>query len=177
MSNTDIEEEIKKFNDSREKEIDLDKKRKDLQEKKILVDSYKYDYELAKINKNEEDLKRVQEANVGILDETKIAKIQEDNRNYLNNLNDSFVFLDPNLSKLVTAWNGNLILLGAKTGGGKSSFTANLILSTILQKNPNTNKNRRVLVISNEEAALSVYNRLTCLKEDWDYSEQKEFTQ
>jgi hypothetical protein len=167
---------LAEFNKKLEEDKNLDKKKREFQEK-LIVDSYKYDNELAKISKNEEDIERLKNINVGVLDEEKINKIQQDNRNYLNNLNDSLVFLDVNLSKLVTAWAGNLILVGSKTGGGKSSLTANLIFTTILQKNPKTNKNRKVLVISNEEASFSVYNRLTCLTKSWNYSDQDSFTE
>lgn len=167
---------LAEFNKKIEEDRSLDKKKKEFQEKKLLVDSYKYDIELAKINKNEQDIARLNNANIGVLDEDKIIKIQKDNTDYLENLNDSLVFLDKNLSKFVTAWPGNLILVGSKTGGGKSSLTANLILSTILQLNPKTGKNRRALVISNEEASFSVYNRLTCLAKEWNYSDQDAFT-
>jgi replicative DNA helicase len=168
---------LAEFNKKLEEDKNLDKRKKELQEKKFLVDSYKYDNELAKITKNEADIERLKNINVGVLDDEKIAKIQQDNRNYLANLNDSLVFLDTILSKLVTAWPGNLILVGSKTGGGKSSLTGNLIFTTILQKNPKTGKNRKVLVISNEESAFSVYNRLTCLVKGWNYSDQDDFTE
>jgi len=165
------------FNKKIEEDKVLDKKRREFQEKKLLVDSYKYDNELAKITKNEQDIERLKSINVGVLDEEKIAKIQKDNRGYLDNLKDSLIFLDTSLSKLVTAWAGNLILVGSKTGGGKSSLTANLILTTIMQKNPKTGKNRKALVLSNEEAGFSVYNRLTCLVKGWNYSDQDKFTE
>jgi replicative DNA helicase len=155
---------------------ELAKKKKDLADKKLFVDTYKYTNELEKILQNEEDIKRSEGANVGVLDEEKIAKIEKENRDYLSNLNDSLVFLDKNLTKLVTAWPGNLILIGANTNGGKSSLTANLMLSTILQKKPSTGKNRRVLVISNEESTFSVYNRLTCLVRNWNYADQQDFS-
>jgi hypothetical protein len=168
---------LAEFQKKLEEDKGFDKKRKELQEKKLIVDSYKYDNELTKITQNEEDIKRISSVNVGILDENQIAEIQEENRNYLNNLNDSLVFLDPKLSKLVTAWAGNLILVGAVTNGGKSSLTANLMLKTITQKKPTTGKNRTVLVISNEEDPYAVYNRLTCLVKGWSYSDQDDYTQ
>lgn len=168
---------LAEFNKKLEEDKNLDKKKREFQEKKLLVDSYKYDNELLKITKNEADIERLKNINVGVLDEEKIAKIQNDNRNYLSNLKDSLVFLDTSFSKLVTAWAGNLILVGSKTGGGKSSLTANLILTTILQKSPKTGKNRKVLVLSNEESGFSVYNRLTCLVKTWNYSDQDNFTE
>lgn len=161
----------------RQKDREIKRQNEELRIKKLKVDLYKYDNELVKIEKNEQDIERLKVTNVGVSDDEKIAKIQQDNRNYLNNLNDSLIFLDPNLSKLITAWAGNLILIGSKTGGGKSSVTANLMLSTILQTNPATKKNRKALVISNEESAFSVYNRLTCLVKEWNYSDQDNFTQ
>lgn len=168
---------LAEFNKKLEEDKNLDRKKKEFQEKKLLVDSYKYDNELAKITKNEADIERLKNINVGVLDDDKIAKIQQDNRNYLSNLSDSLVFLDTSFTKLVTAWPGNLILIGSKTGGGKSSLTANLIFTTIVQKNPKTGKNRRALVLSNEESGFSVYNRLTSLVKGWNYSDQDNFTE
>jgi hypothetical protein len=172
-----LAEFARKLEEEDTEEKELNQKRKEFQQKKLFVDSYKYDNELTKIKQNEEDIKRISGANVGVLDEEKINKIKEENRNYLNNLNDGLIFLDPNLTKLITAWPGNLILIGAATNGGKSSLTANLMLKTIIQKKPSTKENRKILVISNEESPYSVYNRLTCLVKGWNYNKQDEFTQ
>jgi len=172
-----ISEALEKFNASLEKDKELDKKKESLREKKLIVDDHKYTNELEKIRQNELDLKRITDSNVGILDEEKILKIQEENRNYLNNLNDSLVFLDPKLTKLISAWPGNLILVGSCTNGGKSTLTANLMLKTIGQKRASDGKNRTVLVISNEESPYSVYNRLTCLVRGYNFNDIDNFTQ
>lgn len=166
---------LEEFKKKLQNEDDLDLRKKEFQNKKLYVDSYKYDNELAKINQNEEDIKRISDANVGILTDAKILKIQEENRNYLSHLKGSLMFLDKGLGKLVTAWPGNLILVGSVTNGGKSSLTANLMLKTIGQLNPLTGKNRTVLVISNEEAPYSVYNRLTCLVKGWNFNNIEDF--
>ena len=108
-------------------------------------------------------------------EEIKVTKLK--NRIYLDGAKSGMLFMNKVFHKFVPMWAGNIILVGGRTGGGKSSATANLILSTIEQINPITGKNRKVLVISNEEAPLQVYNRLTCLIHKYNYQKQEEFTE
>lgn len=170
-------EALKKFQADLEKDKNLDKKKKDLQEKKLLVEDYKYTNELERIKKSEEDLKIAKIVNVGIMSDEDILNVQENSRVYFEGAKNGMLFLHENFRKWVPMWGGNIILIGARTGGGKSSVAANLIFSTIQQKNPITGKNRKVLCISAEETPVQVFSRLSCLARNWNFNEQDEFTE
>ncbi len=170
-------EALKKFQDDLEKDKDLDKKKKEVQEKKLFVEDYKYTNELERIKKSEEDLKIAKVVNVGIMSDEDILNVQENSRVYFEGAKNGMMFLHENFRKWVPLWGGNIVLIGARTGGGKSSVAANLIFSTIQQKNPVTGKNRKVLCLSAEETPVQVFSRLTCLAKNYNFNEQDEFTE
>jgi len=142
-----------------------------------LVEDYKYTNELERIRKNEEDLKVAEKVNVGIMTDEDIVSVQNKSRFYLENAKNGMLFLHETFRKWVPCWAGNIILIGARTGAGKSSVAANLMLNTIQQVNPVTGKNRKVLCISAEETLTQVFSRLTCLLRGYNYNEQDEFTE
>lgn len=172
-----VSEALKKFQDDLEKDKNLDKKIKDLKEKKLFVEDYKYTNELERIKKSEEDLKIAKVVNVGVMSDEDIAGVQENSRIYFEGAKNGMVFLHENFRKWIPMWGGNIVLIGARTGGGKSSVAANLMYSTIQQKNPLTSKNRKVLCISAEETPTQVFARLTCLFKNYNFNEQDEFTE
>ena len=106
-----------------------------------------------------------------------IRNVQENSRTYFEGAKNGMVFLNESFRKWVPLWGGNIVLIGARTGGGKSSVAANLIFSTIQQKNPVTGKNRKVLCISAEETPVQVFSQLSCLARNWNFNEQDEFTE
>ena len=167
---------LAEFNRKLEEDKNFDKKKKEVQEKKLLVEDYKYTNELERIRKSEEDLKIAKVVNVGIMSEEDIQAVQENSRVYFEGAKNGMLFLHESFRKWVPMWGGNIILIGARTGGGKSSVAANLIFSTIQQKNPNTGKNRKVLCLSAEETPVQVFSRLTCLAKNYNFNEQDEFT-
>lgn len=174
--NNQTSETLKRFQESIEKDKELDKKKEELQKNKLLVESHKYLNELERIQKGEENISRTTNVNVGVLTDENILEIQKKNREYLDGAKNGMEFLNKELAKIVPFWPGSLALVAARTGGGKSSLTANLIVSTIRQKNPLTGENRKVLTISSEEIPLMVYNRLTCFIKNYNYDAQDEFT-
>lgn len=171
---------LKKFQEALEQDKEKDSINKarweELKEKKLLVETHKYSNELERIKKGEEDIQRSASVNVGILSDEAILDIQNKNRAYLDGAKNGMFFLSKEMAKIVPFWPGTLALVGSRTGGGKSSLTANLIVSTLGQVNPLTGKNRKVLTISCEESPLQVYNRLTCLVKHYNYDAQDEFT-
>jgi replicative DNA helicase len=172
-----VSETLKKFQDDLEKDKILDEKKKELQQNKLLVESHRYTNELARIEKGEEGIKRTSNVNVGLLTEENILDMQNQNKAYLDGAKNGMMFLNKELSKIVPFWPGCLALIGARTGGGKSSLAANLIVSTLRQINPITGKNRKVLLISAEELPITCYNRLTCHVKNFNFDAQDEFTE
>ena len=168
---------LAEFNRKLEEDKNLDKKRKEVQDKKLLVEDRRYSNELERIQKGEEDMLRTSNVNVGVLTDEDILTIQKQNRAHLEASKNSMMFLNKEFSKIVPFFPGTLALIGARTGGGKSSLAANLITSTVRQINPITGNNRRVLLISSEELPITCYNRLTCHIKDMNFDAQDEFTE
>ncbi len=168
---------LAEFNRKLEEDKNLDKKRKEVQDKKLLVEDRRYSNELERIQKGDEDMLRTSNVNVGVLTDEDILTIQKQNRAHLEASKNSMMFLNKEFSKIVPFFPGTLALIGARTGGGKSSLAANLITSTVRQINPITGNNRRVLLISSEELPITCYNRLTCHIKDMNFDAQDEFTE
>jgi len=172
---------LKKYQEGIEQDAikakELSKKKEALQEKRLFVDTYKYEQEYQKIVKNEEDIAKSKNANVGIMTDEEITSIVEENEGYFRGTKSSMMFMNECFKDHVSCWPGNIILCGGISGKGKSTAVANLVLSTIKQKNPTTGSNRKVLVISPEERPSQVYARLTCLYKGYNFNKQNEFNE
>jgi archaellum biogenesis ATPase FlaH len=81
----------------------------------------------------------------------------------------SLPFITSKLTKLVPLYYPNLILVGALTGSGKTTASANIVHQLLKDK-------KKVLIISNEELVLDVYTRIACLDLDLNINERLNFT-
>jgi replicative DNA helicase len=79
-------------------------------------------------------------------------------------------FITPDLTKLVPFYFPNLILVGALTGSGKTTASANIVHRLLKDK-------KKVLIISNEELILDVYTRIACLELDLNINDRHNFTE
>lgn len=170
-------EALKQFQEQLEADKSFDKRKKEVLEKRLLVDEYKLTNELNKINKNEEDANNLANIKVDCLSDEAIDDIVLKNKLYLEGAKNSLSFLTPDLGKIIPMWPGNLILVGSESGSGKSSTATNLALNTLKQKNPVTGKPRKVLYISNEETMIAFMNKMTCLCHGYNYDNQDDFTE
>ena len=100
----------------------------------------------------------------------KIMQIAEEGDEYLKLARDAKPFINNDFVGMVPYFARNVILAGAPSGNGKSTICANLAYHALLL-------GQKILVISNEEASIDVYNRITCLIKGWAYTEHSNFTQ
>ena len=179
MSNTKKpqSEALKRFQEQLEEDKSVDKRAKEVKEKRLLVDEYRLTNELNKINKNEEDAAKIANLRVDSLSDEAIDDLVLKNKLYLEGAKNSLSFLTAELGKIVPMWPGNIILIGSTSGSGKSSTATNLALNTLKQINPITGKPRRVLYISNEETTITFMNKMTCLVRGYNYDKQDDFTE
>jgi replicative DNA helicase len=161
-------------------EIEMQAKVEELNKKSKARQAYINDkrttYELAQLTKNEKELVIARQTNFGMMTDEAIAQIQQSNMDYIEAAKEKLIFINEAFNGKVPFFRKNLILIGAKTGDGKSTTVANIVFSTLRQKNKVTGKKCRCLVITNEEAPSDVYNRITCHLKGWKYTGHDKFT-
>ncbi len=125
------------------------------------------DYDkLQEAKRQEEVLKR---ADLSQMSDEAVAEIQADIEAYLDAANNSMVFVDDVFKGVVPLFPKNVILIGAASGEGKSTISANVTLHCMKQ-------GAKILVLTNEENIGDIYNRVTCLTKDWNYQSHEQFT-
>jgi DnaB-like helicase C terminal domain len=171
------DESKRKLQEELAKQAELERIKKQTQAKRIVLDSKRIDLEMSKVERAEADLRRAQTTSFGQIPDQLLQEIQKDNRDYITAAKKSMVFINETFGGVVPFFRKNLILIGGKTGEGKSTTVANIVWSTIQQKNPETGEWRKALVISNEEVAADVYNRVTCQAHGWHYTNHDKFSE
>lgn len=160
------------------KVAEIEALQKDTAKKKAILDNKRVTTQFAQVEQNEKDLAVAQSTNFGAMSEAQIKKIQQENADYMEAAKTGMFFVNENaFGNFVPFFRKNFILIGGKTGDGKSTTVANIVHSVISQKNPQTGKVRRALVITNEERAEDFYNRVTCLIKGWHYTNHDKFTE
>lgn len=155
---------------------ELDRRKKELQAKELILKERRTDNELEKLQKNDRDLATAQSTRYGGLSDDQIANVQKESREYIEAARNGIVFINSAFSGKVPFFRKNLILIGGKTGEGKSTTVANIVATTMREISPITGKRCRVLVLTNEEKAEDVYNRITCFAKGWHYTNHDKFT-
>lgn len=151
-------------------EIDLDKKKKELEAARINV---QYD----RFKENEEKHKTIKETKFGTISDERAEELAQESTEYLNKVSTPVCFINKEFKGVVPLFEKNLILIGADSGDGKSTAVANIVRTIIAQQDPKTGKTRRCLVITNEENIVDFYNRITCLIKGWHYVDHDQFTE
>jgi replicative DNA helicase len=167
---TDIKQEFKE-------NMELEELKAKTAAKKARLEAKYVDSKLEQMEQNERDMATASSTNYGAMSTEQILKIQQDNDDYMDAAKHAMEFINPVFDNLIPFFRKNFILIGARTGEGKSTAVANIAFNTILRTNPATGKTRRVLVITNEERAEDFYNRVTALSKGWHYTNHNKFTQ
>jgi replicative DNA helicase len=154
----------------------LEQKKTDVQAKELIVRERRADIAVKTIQENERNAEIAKNTDYGTLSDEEIQKKQQENTQYMQAARNKMRFINKSFDQAVPYFRKNLILIGGKTGEGKSTTVANIVRETIRHINPATGKRGRVLVLTNEEKSEDVFNRITCLAKEWHYVNHDKFT-
>lgn len=176
MSETKPIETADDFVKKIEETAKIEKLKSDTANKKAVLDNKKVTAALELVQRNENELNITLNTNFGALTKEQIEQLQKDNDEYMEAAKHQMLFVCDTFVGVVPFFRKNFILIGGRTGDGKSTTVANIVYKTLTTKDPRTNKTRRVLVLTNEEKAEDFYNRVTCLIKGWHYTNHSKFT-
>jgi archaellum biogenesis ATPase FlaH len=146
------------------------KERAELQTKETALKKYKIDAAHEEMVKRQAEVQRNQSMDFTLYTPEQIEALQQASDDYIELARKSGVFLNSAFKGKVPFFAKNLILVGGKTGVGKSTLCANLIFGAISQK-------QKVLVITNEENPVDIFNRVTSLIYKVPYRNHQDITQ
>jgi len=135
---------------------DLRRKKQEIQEDRI--ENQHEDMISRKINRQTHE-----EIDLTVMPKNKIEEIVSDTDEYLGLAATAKPFINNDFKGYVPNFARNIILVAAPTGNGKSTTCANIAYHALLS-------GQRVLVITNEEVAGDIYNRITCIVKGWAYT-------
>jgi len=157
-------------------DAELERKKKEVQKKELIVRERRAESAINKIEQTDRDEAIAKTTNYGTLSEEEVKNIQRENTEYMLAARKKMSFINEKFNKAIPYFRKNLILIGGKTGEGKSTTVANIAYETLAKVPKNDPKKRRVLVLTNEEKREDVYNRVTCLIKGWSYTNHDKFT-
>jgi hypothetical protein len=171
-----MSDDMKDFNDKLEAAALLEKKRREVQETELVVREHQAKVRLERIQRTKQEEEKAKHIDYGSIDHAYTSAVIRDNEEYILAAKNPMTFINEAFDGVVPFFRKNLIVVGGKTGEGKSTAVANIIVGVIREPNPITNAPRRILVLTNEEKAEDVYNRVTCLLKGWAYTNHDKFT-
>jgi replicative DNA helicase len=158
------------------KQAQLEKKKNEVQQKELKVKERRLDNELEKMAERDRDAELAKITDYGKMTDEEIEYKQKENTEYMRAARNKMCFINERFDKAIPFFRKNLILIGGKTGEGKSTTVANIIRETLKRVDPITGKKRRILVLTNEEKSEDIFNRVTCLIKGWNYVNHDQFT-
>lgn len=166
---------MKKTNDDNSKTIlnDLFDQEKaghaELKKKQDAIRRHETELKYDEIERVKAETAKLSSESLNSLDAEKLLAMKQTNSEYFESAKSAPLFILPDFRYLVIPAVKNIILVAAPSGNGKGTVCANAIYSFIGQ-------GKRVLVISNEELANDVFNRVTCLMKGWAYTKHNNYT-
>lgn len=146
-------------------------------QKRVLIDQKRLASQHLQLERDERDSEIAKNINFGAMSQQQIEEIQKASREYIEAAKGRMRFVHKIFDKKIPFFRKNLILIGAKTGHGKSTAAANIAYANVKQVNPLTGKLCKTLFITNEECKEDFYNRVTSLINGWHYTDQAAFTE
>jgi len=171
-----MSKEIDKLNEEIQKEMDLDRRKKVLAEKKLDLEEKRVDISFDNLVKTKENNEKSESITFGKIPGDEIEKLIKDNDDYLEAAKNPMPFINSEFDNMVPFFRKNLILILSQTGGGKSTTVCSIVDALIRKKDPITGRPYRVLVLTNEESETDVFNRLCCHIKGWTYTNHNRFT-
>lgn len=141
----------------------------DLNKKKGEIEKARIETQHEQLQEQRKEMDMLAAFDLSKNDEEYINALAKSSTDYLTKAKKSKVFLNSHFKGKVPLFPRNLILLGAETGTGKSTISANLTYNALIQ-------GQKVLVLTNEEHPADVYNRISCLIKGWFYGDHENFT-
>lgn len=158
-----MSKELDDFEKKLEADKQMDQRKKEVQEKSLILQEHRVDRDLTKLLQNKDELEKGEKVDFSQLSPEYVEELINNSNEYIEAAKKSMCFMNEDFRMVVPFFKKNLILIGADTGDGKSTTVANVIYSTVTSINPATGKLGRVLVLSNEEAPEDFYNRITAV--------------
>ncbi|CAM6004865.1 unnamed protein product [Sphagnum balticum] len=149
----------------------------ELERKKKEIEEARVNAQHEKLQEAKRRLSAAQNGHYGTLSDEQADELVKQNAEYMEAAGKPMTFMLPCFRGAIPFFAKNMILVGAKTGDGKSTAVANIVRRVVAEVNPATGKNGRVLVLTNEESAVDFYNRITCLFKGWHYVNHDLFTE
>lgn len=140
-----------------------------ISEKKQIMDTHKIEKQWESHQQNQNDDKKAEILDLNILPEDYFDKLDNQYQEMVEDFGKHLPFITPELSSLVPFHAQQLILVGAKTGEGKTTASANIMYGLYKE-------NKKVLILSNEELTIDIYTRVACLELGLNINNRKQFT-
>ena len=141
----------------------------DISQKEFKIRKYRALTQAKAIDENEELLTASKNIRLDVVDKDYYSNLIKENTEYFELAQNCPYFINEDFGDTVPYFSRNLIFIGAESGQGKSTIAGNLAFHTIMQ-------NKNVLILTNEEIDSDVYNRVTCLVNNWGYTNHKKFS-
>lgn len=138
-------------------------------EKERAVKKYRTDQAYNRVKEAQDELDKFKTLDVTEIKDDYVDKMDKEHDMMLESFNKRLPLVTKELTEKIPFSYPNLIFIGARSGMGKSTFAANTVYKLMKE-------GKKVLVISNEEMGVNVYNRVICLDKGWNVNNITNFT-